>query len=146
MSLNENALRVLCQKRDELVAALAEAEAAAQARRQDLEHIDGAIKILREPKPETIAAVRRRGDLSRPLRNILKDAPEPLTAQAIVDRYMIITGAQEPPSEGDRMIVLQAVRRSLVKLRGRGLITSSPGPDNCHLWRITSSASSSDTP
>lgn len=143
---NENVLRVLYKKRDELAVATAEAEAALLACRQDLGHIEAAIRLLHEPKPKGIAAGRRPGDLSWPLRNILREATQPLTIHAIVDRYLVIKGKQEPPSKGQRMILIQALRRSLVKLRDRGLITSSPGPDNCHLWRINPSTFSPHSP
>ncbi len=135
----EFALNILLKRRDELIAAVADAEAAAEARRQDVEHIDAAIRLIAEPKPEVIAQVRRRGDLSRLLRKILRDAPKPLSAQVIAERYLVLLGAP-PPTREQFLILMQAVRRSLAKLKGRGVVTQIRGPGNRYIWQLNEPA------
>lgn len=132
----EFALNILLKRRDELVAAVADAEAVAEARRQDVEHIEAAIRLIAEPKPEIIAKIRRRGDLSRLLRKILKDAPKPLSAQVIAERYLVLLGAP-PPTREQFLILMQAVRRSLAKLKDRGVVTPTRGPGNRYVWQLS---------
>lgn len=134
----EFAMNVLLKRRDELVAAVADAEALVESRRQDVEHIEAAIRLIAEPKPEIIAKIRRRGDLSRLLRKILKDAPKPLSAQVIAERYLVLLGAP-PPTREQFLILMQAVRRSLIKLKGRGVVTPTRGPGNRYVWQLSES-------
>src|SRR3954454_15523051 len=107
----------LAAKRAELAARLAELEGQAVPIRADIFHLDAALAILRggdvprtraQPRPEWFA------NLGRLILDVLRGAPEPMTARAIAVAIMRLAGHDI----GDKVavkIVEDRVRASLTR-------------------------------
>jgi len=98
MSMGEpSVISLLREKRLEVTEILEGLERVASARRADLAHLDATIRLF-DPDDSVVAvrAVWRRryndwfrpGECRRRIHDVLRDAPEPITTRAIVEKIM----------------------------------------------------------
>ena len=115
-----DAIAALQSKRAELAARLADLESQAVPIRADIFHLDAALAILRGRGVPRMRAQHRPewfANLGRLILDILRGAPEPMTARAIAVEIMRLAGHDV----GDRQaveIVANRVRASLVRRVG----------------------------
>jgi hypothetical protein len=115
------AVAALLARRAELAAKLAELERWAIPIRADIFHLDAALAILGGPADARRMRAQHRpawvADLGRLVLDILRGAPEPMTARAIAVELLRLAGADA----GDRVavqIVEHRVRASLTRRVG----------------------------
>lgn len=116
-----DAIDALQAKRAELAARLADLEAQAVPIRADIFHLDAAIAILRGssagPRMRVQHRPERFANLGRLILDVLRGAPEPMTARAIAAKIMRLSGHDV----GDKVavkIVEDRVRASLTRRVG----------------------------
>lgn len=131
-------IRVLERKHAALTRLLIEAERLATQRRLDVEHMAATIRLLTaDPQP----ANRRPGAISRVLMTILREDGRPLPGREVVMQYVARTGEPYPRNGIARRQALdQSIHRSLSALRGRGVLSTIPGPGE-PLWAINADRS-----
>jgi hypothetical protein len=141
---NSFVLPGLVKKRAELSGDIENAQVALQKMIRDLENLDATIRLFDadyqveaiKPKafrpPEDWA---HRGEMTRIILDILRQAAEPLTARDIADQLM----RERALDLGNVNLSRQMVKRCGVALRGqrnKGVVRSSQGPGQYMVWQI----------
>jgi hypothetical protein len=119
----------LTAKRSELLAMAQSLEAQARQARVDLAHIDAALRLF-DPSVD-LAAIRGKsqtrgrcpwfkgGDLSRFCREVLRDASEPLSAEAMVRQIMARHGMDQE-NQAQRSAIILRTLQALHRMAKRG--------------------------
>lgn len=135
----------LVKRRAEIAGELTAAHATVAKLAQDLAAIDAALAVVApDMEVETIRPKlfrppddwANRGQMSRLVLSILRQAREPLTTREIAAQMILERGLDA----GDRKLVPLMVRRvgsALRHQRDKGLVVSSDGPGNYQLWTIS---------
>ena len=133
----EGVFRVLARKRDALARDVEEAERALTVRRQLLEHVEKTIDLLatENEAQSTKAPKRSRGSLSRHILAVLRETGCSMPVEEIVDHYLARTRILLA-NDSERRALIAAVRRSLQKMRKRGVVLATTGPDRAYFWMI----------
>ncbi len=109
----------------------------------DLGHLDAVIRqfdpdydlgSIRSKRPRG-PDVARRGEMSRFMLGVLRDAAEPMSTGAIVARFM----AERGMDGQDRKVVERITKRIVSTLRHqgqKGTVRPQPGPGRMLLWEV----------
>jgi hypothetical protein len=141
---NEHVLSALTTKRAELAGEIERTHEALRKMVLDLEHLDNAIrqfdpdyqvetikpKAFRPPKDWS-----NRGEMSRIILSVLRQAAEPLTTRDIAVQLLI----ERALDRQDARLLRLMTKRVGVALRGQrdnGIVRSAQGPGQYMLWEI----------
>jgi hypothetical protein len=110
MEENHPTLSALRRLHADLAGQLLENRERAAKLRQDMKHVEAVIKLVAPGYSLRAIAVRRRktnpyfkrGTIFRSVLELLRDAPEPLTASEITSRLLAAKGVSEAPREDFR--------------------------------------------
>ncbi len=109
----------------------------------DVGHLDAVIRQFDpdydlgsiRPKRPRGPDVAGRGEMSRFILGVLREATEPVTTQEVAQRLMTERGQ----NMGDRHLVAQTIKRvgmALSRQKGNGAVQSEQGPGQFVRWRI----------
>jgi hypothetical protein len=142
--MNTYAISGLVKKRAEIAGDIENAQDALKKLVTDLEHLDAAI-LLFDPdykiddiKPKAFRPPEdwaKRGEMSRVILDMLRNAREPMTARDIALSLMTLRGMDQ----ADRRAVRKMTKRTGAALRharDRGLLESKEGPGMTVVWTL----------
>lgn len=141
---NSFVLPGLVRKRAELAGDIERTQADLQNMIRDLEHLDSTIRLfdadyqVEAIKPKSFRPPddwARRGEMTRIILNVLRQAAEPLTTRDIAIQLML----ERALDTGNVKFVRLMTKRCGVALRGqrdKGVVRSAQGPGQYMVWEL----------